>query len=279
MRTSSRCLQLTPHLHVLMPESLWTKAGELLPLPPPDVEDVEWVLRRVVKKLAKAFSEVDEAWPENGLELLRAKALQERLALVDKGARRQPRRVARVEGFNLHADTWVHENDRAGLERLCRYGSRGPVALERLSKREDGRYEYRTRKGWALVFTAAELVRRLLALLPPRRVHLTRFHGVFAPNAKLRRCVVRPRALVEHASGGCAKEGSAARRPRLDWATLQRKTFEADVWQCPCGGRRQVVAVVSNRRTAEEVLRNLGRLPPKPVPRTGQSPPQPALAL
>jgi hypothetical protein len=228
-------LQLTPHLHVLVPEGMWTAEGEQVALPPPGVEDVEWVLRRVVRQLEKDFAEVGEAWPEDG------------------------------------------------LERLCRYGSRGPVALERLSRREDGRYEYRTRKGQALVFTAAELVKRMVALLPPQRGHLTRFHGVFAPNAKLRCKVVRPLRpqvdTVQQEGWGCAKEG-VARRPRLDWATLQRRTFEADVWQCPCGGRRQVVAVISNRRTAEEVLRNLRLLAAaRPVPRTEQAPPQLAFAL
>jgi hypothetical protein len=83
--------------------------------------------------------------------------------------------VAVLEGFSLHADTWVHGHDRQGLERLCRYGSRGPLALERLSRREDGRYEYRTRKGQALEFTAQGLVKRLVALIPPKGVHLTRF--------------------------------------------------------------------------------------------------------
>ena len=39
----------------------------------------------------------------------------------------------------MHADTWVHENDRQSLERLCRPGARGPLALERLSRREDGK--------------------------------------------------------------------------------------------------------------------------------------------
>ena len=57
------------------------------------------------------------------------------------------------------------------------------------------------------------------------------------------------------------REAARARRPRLDWATLQRKTFEADVWKCPCGGRRRVVSVVSDRRTAEDVLRNMGQWP------------------
>jgi hypothetical protein len=40
----------------------------------------------------------------------------------------------------------VHENDRESLERLCRYGARGPLALEGLCRREDGKLEYRLKK-------------------------------------------------------------------------------------------------------------------------------------
>ena len=61
-----------------------------------------------------------------------------------------------LKGFRLHADTAVHANDRQGLERLCRYGSRGPLAEQRLSPRDDGRYEYRTKRGATLVLTAAQ---------------------------------------------------------------------------------------------------------------------------
>jgi hypothetical protein len=54
-------------------------------------------------------------------------------------ARRSARRCAFVEGFSLHADTWLHDNDVVGLERLCNYGARGPLSLERLSALSDGR--------------------------------------------------------------------------------------------------------------------------------------------
>ncbi len=37
-----------------------------------------------------------------------------------------------------------------------------------------------------LLFTGMELLRRLASLVPPPRMNLTRFHGVFAPGAKLR---------------------------------------------------------------------------------------------
>ncbi|WP_281256644.1 transposase [Melittangium boletus] len=40
----------------------------------------------------------------------------------------------------------MHANDRQGLERLCRYGARGALALERLSRAEDGRIAYRMKR-------------------------------------------------------------------------------------------------------------------------------------
>ncbi|HZW88400.1 MAG TPA: transposase [Myxococcaceae bacterium] len=61
-------------------------------------------------------------------------------------ARRSSRRCAFVEGFSLHADTWLHENDVTGLERLCNYGARGPLSLERLSVLPDGRLAYRMKR-------------------------------------------------------------------------------------------------------------------------------------
>jgi hypothetical protein len=75
--------------------------------------------------------------------------------------------------------------------------------------------------------------------------------------------------------------------PRVDWAFLQRHTFATDVWRCPCGGRRRLVAVITRRATAEEVLRNMGsrspRLPspprtPLPKPRCRSDRPRRARA-
>jgi hypothetical protein len=51
-----------------------------------------------------------------------------------------------LEGFSLHANTHLHANDRQGLEQLCRYGARGALALERLSRAEDGRIAYQMKR-------------------------------------------------------------------------------------------------------------------------------------
>jgi hypothetical protein len=66
--------------------------------------------------------------------------------------------------------------------------------------------------------------------------------------------------------------------PRIDWAALQQRTFGDDVFRCACG-RRKVVAIVTHRRTAEEVLANLGLLPHRtPLP-PAQATPQLSLGL
>jgi Putative transposase len=76
---------------------------------------------------------------------------------------KQPR-CALLEGFSLHANTHLHANDRQGLERPGRYGARGALALERLSRAEDGRIAYRMKRPLPggtthLFFTELELPR------------------------------------------------------------------------------------------------------------------------
>ena len=101
------------------------------------------------------------------------------------------RLTAFLDGFSLHAGTHLHENDRLGLERLCRYGARGAIALSRLEELADGRVSYHMKRPLPdgrthLVMTGMELLRKLVPLIPPPRIHLTRFHGALAPNAKMR---------------------------------------------------------------------------------------------
>jgi hypothetical protein len=277
-------LQVHPHHHVLLPEGLWDASGVFVALPPPEDADVTGVLHRVLRRLRPRLAALEQALPEEDDALLQQPAQR---VLVDVPAKRPGgRRLAVAHGFSLHADTALHANDRQGLETLCRYGARGAVAESRLRRLEDGRYEYRPKRGQPVVLTAAALLQRLLALVPPRGLHLTRYHGVFAPNASLRSVVVAlPRPVAPpppSLPGTCAPLSQGPRqprRPRLNWAAIQQRTFGDDVYRCPCGGRRAVLAVVTNPRTAEEVLRNLGLLAPRaPLP-PSQAPPQLSLGV
>ena len=128
------------------------------------------------------------------------------------------------------------------------------------------------------MLTAEQLVRRLLWLIPPARFHLTSFHGLLSSHAAARATVLPAPASPAQPPPAPASGARAVKpkRPRLDWASLHAKVWAVDVWQCPCGGRRKVTAIVTSSRTAEEILRNLGLLPappPRPVA-LAQAPPQ-----
>ena len=292
-------LQLNIHFHVLAPEGLFAPPSEgtderasFLPLPPPTDEEVEkllrTVLRRVVRLLQRRGKLDEDAYPENAFEGLLAASLQRRLPLADETRPPRPKaRGAFLEGFSLHANTFVHEHDRTSLARLCRYGARGPLALERLSRLEDGRLSYRLKRpapdgSTHLVLTPLELLRLLAALIPPPRANLVHFHGVLAPNAKLRPRVVpqppppSPPPCVPPLPAD--QLPPSTQRPRLPWAELLQRTFALDVLQCnKCGGRRRVLAYISRvggrRGTCRKVGADCaGRLSSARSPRPSRGP-------
>lgn len=104
-------------------------------------------------------------------------------------------RQAHLEGFDLHANVWVSGNDRAGLERLCRYVLRPPFAQERLRLRSDGRIALELKQAWhdgtrELVFVPLELLERLAAMTPRPETNLLICHGLLAARSRWRERVV-----------------------------------------------------------------------------------------
>jgi hypothetical protein len=70
---------------------------------------------------------------------------------------------AHLEGFDLHANITLGANDRPGLERLCRYVLRPPVAQDRLALTPDGLVLVTLKSEWAdgttaLLFTPVEFL-------------------------------------------------------------------------------------------------------------------------
>src|SRR5438552_6019238 len=98
---------------------------------------------------------------------------------------------AHLEGFDLHANIAVGADDRSGVERLCRYVLRPPVAQERLALTPDGLVLVTLKSEWHdgtshLLFTPVELLEKLAALTPRPRVNLVLYHGILAPRARAR---------------------------------------------------------------------------------------------
>ena len=57
----------------------------------------------------------------------------------------------------------------------------GPSPKNRLRKIDGELYEYTPKRGVTFTLTAADLVRRLVALVPPAKTHLTSFHRRLRP--------------------------------------------------------------------------------------------------
>ncbi|XYI00721.1 transposase [Sorangium sp. So ce1128] len=121
------------------------------------------------------------------------------LAEADDEDRFRPRGkspwAGEVAGFNIHAGVTIRAGDRAGLERLCRYGARPPFSLERIWLLPDGRVAYRLRKprrngATHLVLAPVHFLARIAALVPPPRYPLLRLSGVLASGSSWRAAVV-----------------------------------------------------------------------------------------
>ena len=92
-----------------------------------------------------------------------------------------------------------------------------------------------------------ELIEKLAALIPPRRLNLVRYHGILAPNARDRPQVVPapPSPPVPPADGD--SPAPPLRPHRLTWAALLARVFALDVTVCPtCGGRLRWIAALTD---------------------------------
>ena len=102
---------------------------------------------------------------------------------------------ADMQGFSLRAAVRCGAEDRQTLEQLCRYITRPALANERVQCNAAGQVVLKLKTPWRdgtthLVMSPLEFMQRLAALVPRPKLHLIRFHGVLAPNAKLRAMVV-----------------------------------------------------------------------------------------
>jgi len=181
----------------------------------------------------------------------------------DEGPADAPGNVA---GFSLHAGVAVKPNQREKLERLCRYICRPPVSEKRLflTPRGDIGYSLKTpyRDGTThVIFEPLDFIARLAALVPPPRLNLTRFHGVFAPNSPYRARITPAR----RGRGGKPKRPQssedrtpAEQRSAMRWAQRLKRVFQIDVETCPsCGGTVKIIASIEDPPVIERILNHL----------------------
>ena len=115
-----------------------------------------------------------------------------------------------------------------------------------LTASEQVRYTLKTpyRDGTThIVLEPLDLIARLAALVPPPRMHLTRYHGVFAPHSRLR-------AVVTPAGRGRGRKPQAdevtdkpvvPRHVAMNWAQRLKRVFGVEIESCArCGGKLKV---------------------------------------
>jgi hypothetical protein len=222
-------------------------------------------------------------------------------------------------GFSVDASVRITLIDRdvpsyfRSLEHLLRYCARPPFALERLSvirgpdgriirvryvlprhkaatwvERGRGRKSTRPGANGVVELSPFEFLDRLVDLVPPPRKHRHRYHGVFAPNHKLRRAVTglaignigkRGDAATGghvgdgHGTEGCCDANHATLKPRshdtsrIAWAKLMARVGEEFPLECPaCGGDIRLIAFITEPGPIRKILAHLGEpLEPPPI--------------
>ncbi len=140
-------------------------------------------------------------------------------------------RVAKANGFSLHAGVSCEGSQKDKRERLCRYIARPAVAIPRLSLSSTGKVLYTLKTPYRdgttqVAFDPVDFVARLAALVPKPRINLTRYHGVLAPNH-------RWRAMVTPAKRGNGVKriantevpSPAERHVAMSWAQRLKRVF------------------------------------------------------
>ncbi|HWA73779.1 MAG TPA: transposase [Polyangiaceae bacterium] len=241
-------LNLNVHYHVAVPDGVFAFTRDdapatFHPLPAPDrtelqdiasdvaIRTLTWLRRRDLLRDEpdETHDEPDSteqrgcsalgACLEGSLGLGELTALPEQnQARIDDGdalpvPSKATRRGGTDRGFDLHAGVVVSAADREGRERLLRYCARPPLSLQRLRVLPDGRVAYALRKPWGKqthrVMTPLQFLARLVALVPPPRHPLIRFHGVFAPHSGLRARVIPSALSATPSVAGCSTPQSA----------------------------------------------------------------------
>ncbi len=225
------------------------------------------------------------------VQLLGEGAGQRTLKLVQpvRAVRPDARALAEYGGVNVHAEVAIDGRDRQRLEHVLRYMARPPLALDRLSLRDDGQVVYRFKKAWrdgthGVVLSPEDFIARLCALVPPPRFHLMRYLGVLAGHSSLRAEVVPKKAAAppesprqlplfdeadEPTTSAKAAATKTAEPSRHPWSWLLQRVFAVDVLKCQkCGGRLRIVEIAKKPDDVSRVLgeRGYARAPPRAPP-------------
>jgi hypothetical protein len=243
----------------------------------PTATELQALLNRIIKRIMKFLTRKGFLIEEQGMTYLadtdldltlgplRAAACTYRIALGPRAGQKvlslqtvptappTPGLFANEQGFSLHAEVCCAAHQRKKLEHLCRYITRPAIANERLALNRAGQMVLTLKTPYRdgtthIVMSPLEFMQRLAALVPRPRLHLIRFHGVLAPNAKLRPEIIPNVPVnVNTFSADHAEVLPPAAPAPMSWARLLKRVFEIDMEHCsPCGGTLTIIAAIEH---------------------------------
>jgi hypothetical protein len=140
-----------------------------------------------------------------------------------------------------------------------------------------------------VIFEPLDFMAKLAALVPKPRVnltrfHVTRFHGVFAPNSH-HRMTIAPSKRGKGAKRGANTEPASLskpdartpmeRRAAMTWARRLKRVFNIDISEYEkCKGPVKVIACIEQPIVIEKILNHLKAKEANPAPPSTQLPPQ-----
>ena len=264
-------LNLNIHLHMLCLDGVYVPRSvgglRFRRVKAPEREELEHLVQQIAERVGRALErmgllqrDAESAWLElpsvedtDAIRQLLGSSVTYRIAVGPQAGRKalvlrtitalageEPRneRVAKANGFSLHAGVSCEAHQRTVRERLCRYIARPAVAEQRLTVNAQGKVVYLLKTPYRdgtthVVFEPLDFIARLAALVPRPRVNLTRYHGVLAPNHRWR-AEVTPSGRGRRKGKGTAQPERSAieRHAAMSWAQRLKRVFGIDVESC-----------------------------------------------
>ena len=302
-------LNLNIHLHMIVLDGVYTvgKSGKAKfhRVKAPNQTELRTLLNRVIQRVVRILEkegllipDPEQPWLDldfhEPMDTVSAASIRYRIAIGPHSGSRtltlhnplfirtdKPVKASTADrdGFSLNAAVSCQPYQRDQLERLCRYVTRPAICLERLTVRADGQIQYELKNPFSdgtthILFSPLDFLSKLAALVPRPRHNLVRYHGVFAPNAKIRKLVVpknnkRLAKKIED-KGDDKKHKMAAEAVTRDeliapltWAQRLKRVFNIDITLCPlCGGTMRVIADITDPDIIQKILDHIEAQPP-----------------
>ena len=191
-------INVTPHFHSLLLDGVYSKGDDEKPVfiaaPRPTDEDIKTVTETVAKRVLRLLEKRGVIGEDDLMDPLQddsptlagitAASVQhmiatgERAGLPVRRVLADPAEGIRTaplcyvsRGFSLHAARRIQADDRDGLENLCTYVTRPPLAAGSLQQVSEDKLVFKLKSSWSdgtafLILSPHELLEKLSAIVP-----------------------------------------------------------------------------------------------------------------